>query len=142
MCCTTGKETAVTEHSALKYWANLLQYTSKKKIEGKKQTLQANLINSPKSYRSSIHLKSAYVQSGPAAIDVIFGIIADLRVEHCQTLHLVTSAFLYLLVLEKQKQVCVSPPLLRNASLTASLIRHTSIDKTFKPTQTTTHKSD
>lgn len=105
------KETAVTEHSALKYWANLLQYigTAKYKIEEKKQTLKANWTTFPQSYHSSINLKRAYVQSAPAAIDVIFEIIADLTVEHCQTLHVVTSAFLYLIMLEKRKFVSHHP---------------------------------
>lgn len=101
---------AVTENSALKYWANLLQYigTAKNETEGKNPNTKSKLNNlSPKSYPSSSHLKRAYVQSAPAAIDVIFGIIADLRVEHCQTLHLVTLAFLYVIMLEKQKHVCV-----------------------------------
>lgn len=116
---------AVTEHSALKYWANLLQYTGQLKTKLKKKpNITSKFDNlSPKSYHSSNHLKRAYVQSAPAAIDVIFGTVADLRVEHCQTLHLVTSAFLYLIVLEKQKNY-VSPSLLGNTSLTALLIRH------------------
>lgn len=86
---------AVTEDPALKHWANLLQYlgTAKYEMQGK-----TNCITSPqKSCNSTTHLKSAYTQSAPAVIDVIFGITADLTVVHCRTPYLVTSVFLYLI---------------------------------------------